>query len=102
MASATIAFILASSSAVASFRGDAAVLDRHIGPAWIVSKTVDDGGAADHEIVHRLSHPAERAIGGERCMVDDIADRGAHLRDLHRLGEAVDHRTDHRDAAQAL
>src|SRR6476620_5816763 len=40
---------------------------------------------------------AERAIGGERGMVDEIADGRAHLHDLHRLGESVDHRPDHRD-----
>src|SRR6186997_433243 len=49
-----------------------------------------------------LSLAAERAIGGERGMVDEIADDGAHPDDLHRVGETVDHRADHRDAAQAL
>src|SRR3954470_481337 len=49
-----------------------------------------------------LPFATERTVGGERCRVDDIADRGAHLHDLNGLGEAVDHRADHRDAAQAL
>ena len=45
---------------------------------------------------------SERAVGGERRVIDQVADRGAHLHDLHRLRQAVDHRADHRDAAQPL
>src|SRR5476649_2821954 len=49
-----------------------------------------------------LATTREGTVGGERRMIDEIADRCAHLHDLHGLGETVDHRTDHGDAAQAL
>ena len=35
--------------------GDAAVLDREIGAPGFVAETIDDGGAADDEIDHRLA-----------------------------------------------
>ena len=82
--------------------GDAAVLDREVGALGLVAQAVDDGGAADDEIDHRYLRPSERAIGGERRVIHQVADRGAHLHDLHRLLQAVDHRADHRDAAQPL
>ena len=44
----------------------------------------------------------QRAIGRERRVIHQVADGGAHLHDLHGLLQAVDHRADHRDAAQPL
>ena len=37
----------------------------------------------------------EGAVSGEGRVINEIADSRAHLDDLHRLGETVDHRTDH-------